>query len=193
MATLTLTAELEPVEGGQIQARLVELPAVITFAPTREAAIDALVDALQEYCSPRRPPRHLVAKASRCASRSRDAQASDTRSPCPPRRSASGRAPPCPPAPWRERVTHVEPAARAGSVAVSAPCGVAICRRRHVADRARRRRTSALGRRLSASFRVAGTLSASVRPVSRGRADAMSCRDAVDGRASRDAADSPMW
>jgi predicted RNase H-like HicB family nuclease len=49
MATLTLTAALETVEGGLIQARLVELPGVITVAATPDEAIDALVDALHEY------------------------------------------------------------------------------------------------------------------------------------------------
>ena len=46
--TLTLHADLTLVEAGWTQAQLVELPAVITAAPTREAAIDALVDATQE-------------------------------------------------------------------------------------------------------------------------------------------------
>src|SRR3954451_2974319 len=42
---LTRHVRLTPAEGGNSQARLVELPAVITFAATP----DALVDAAQEY------------------------------------------------------------------------------------------------------------------------------------------------
>lgn len=46
---LSLTAVYEPVEGGWTQARIVELPAVITAAPTQEEAKEALLDALREY------------------------------------------------------------------------------------------------------------------------------------------------
>jgi predicted RNase H-like HicB family nuclease len=50
MATrLSFTAIYEPVEDGWTQARIVELPAVISAAPTREEAKEALVDALREY------------------------------------------------------------------------------------------------------------------------------------------------
>ena len=47
--TLSLTVVYETVESGWIQARIAELPAVITAAPTAEAAADQLVDALREY------------------------------------------------------------------------------------------------------------------------------------------------
>jgi len=46
---LTLTAIYEQVEEGWVQARLAELPAVITAAPTLEEAKDWLGDALSEY------------------------------------------------------------------------------------------------------------------------------------------------
>jgi predicted RNase H-like HicB family nuclease len=49
MAMLTLTAELEPTDGGLIGARLVELPGVITVGRSRRHALEQLVDALQEY------------------------------------------------------------------------------------------------------------------------------------------------
>jgi predicted RNase H-like HicB family nuclease len=50
MATrLMLTAVYEPVEEGWTQARIQELPAVITAAPTLDEAKKLLVDALQEY------------------------------------------------------------------------------------------------------------------------------------------------
>jgi predicted RNase H-like HicB family nuclease len=48
-APLTLTALYEPVEGGWVQARVRELPAVITAAPTRAEARDMLEDAVREY------------------------------------------------------------------------------------------------------------------------------------------------
>ena len=46
---LTFTAIYEPVEDGWIQARIQELPAVITAAPNLEAAKELLVDAVREY------------------------------------------------------------------------------------------------------------------------------------------------
>ena len=46
---LSLTAIYEPVGEGWIQARLAELPAVITAAPSRAEAKEALADALREY------------------------------------------------------------------------------------------------------------------------------------------------
>jgi predicted RNase H-like HicB family nuclease len=50
MATkLKLTAVYEPVEDGWIQGRLVELPGVITAAPTLAEAKEMLRDALAEY------------------------------------------------------------------------------------------------------------------------------------------------
>jgi predicted RNase H-like HicB family nuclease len=46
---LQLTALYEPVEEGWIQARVRELPAVITTAPTRDEARELLEDAIREY------------------------------------------------------------------------------------------------------------------------------------------------
>lgn len=47
--SLTLTAIFEPVEGGWVQARLRELPEVITAAPSHDEAREMLADALREY------------------------------------------------------------------------------------------------------------------------------------------------
>lgn len=44
-----LTAVFQVVEDGWVQARIRELPGVITVAPTREEAEELLVDALREY------------------------------------------------------------------------------------------------------------------------------------------------
>ena len=44
-----LTAIYEPVENGWTQARIQEIPGVITAAPTREEAKEMLLDALREY------------------------------------------------------------------------------------------------------------------------------------------------
>lgn len=49
MASVAFTAVYEDVENGWVQARLVEIPAVVTAAPTRPAATEALLDALAEY------------------------------------------------------------------------------------------------------------------------------------------------
>ena len=50
MATpMTLTASYEPVEGGWVQARVRELPSVITAAATRSEARAMLEDAVREY------------------------------------------------------------------------------------------------------------------------------------------------
>jgi hypothetical protein len=46
---LSFTAVYEQVEHGWTQARIEELPAVITAAPTYEQAKEQLVDALREY------------------------------------------------------------------------------------------------------------------------------------------------
>lgn len=46
---LRLTPVYEDVDGGWTQARLVELPGVITAAPTRQEARGMLVDALREF------------------------------------------------------------------------------------------------------------------------------------------------
>jgi len=46
---LRLTPVYEDVDGGWTQARLVELPGVITAAPTRDQAEAMLLDALREF------------------------------------------------------------------------------------------------------------------------------------------------
>jgi len=46
---LQLTPVYESVEGGWAQARLVELPGVITAAPSRDQAQGMLLDALREF------------------------------------------------------------------------------------------------------------------------------------------------
>jgi predicted RNase H-like HicB family nuclease len=46
---LNLTAVFEPVENGWVQARVPELPGVITAAPTHEEARELLLDAVREY------------------------------------------------------------------------------------------------------------------------------------------------
>lgn len=63
MATLSLTAVFEPVEGGWTQASLLDVPGVITCAPTRARARELLVDALEQFLrshavgEPAEPPR----------------------------------------------------------------------------------------------------------------------------------------
>jgi hypothetical protein len=52
---LQLTPVYEQVEGGWTQARLLELPGVITAAPTRQAAQESLMDALREFLLSFRP------------------------------------------------------------------------------------------------------------------------------------------
>jgi predicted RNase H-like HicB family nuclease len=46
---IEITIAYEPVENGWIQARIVELPAVITAGKTREEAKALVLDALREY------------------------------------------------------------------------------------------------------------------------------------------------
>ena len=46
---MSLTGIYEPVENGWTQARIEEIPAVITVAPTLHQAKEMLVDALREY------------------------------------------------------------------------------------------------------------------------------------------------
>ena len=46
---ISLTAVYEPVENGWTQARIEELPAVITAGPTLKEAKELLLDALREY------------------------------------------------------------------------------------------------------------------------------------------------
>ena len=48
-ARIALAAVYEPVERGWVQARLAELPAVITAGPTLDAARELLADALRDY------------------------------------------------------------------------------------------------------------------------------------------------
>jgi len=47
--SLSLTAIYEPVEEGWVQARLQEIPGVITAAPTADKAREMLLDALREF------------------------------------------------------------------------------------------------------------------------------------------------
>lgn len=53
---LALTAVYEPVEEGWVQARIRELPGVITAAPTMAAATEMLEDALREYIAAQMQP-----------------------------------------------------------------------------------------------------------------------------------------
>lgn len=53
---LSLTAIYEPVEDGWTQARIQELPAVITAAPSLDEAKELLLDALREYLLSLRGP-----------------------------------------------------------------------------------------------------------------------------------------
>jgi predicted RNase H-like HicB family nuclease len=46
---IQLSIIYEPVEAGWTQARIAELPGVITAAPTRAEAKDMVLDALREY------------------------------------------------------------------------------------------------------------------------------------------------
>jgi predicted RNase H-like HicB family nuclease len=48
-AEVAFTAVYETVENGWVQARLVEIPGVITVAPTRDEATEMLLDAFAEY------------------------------------------------------------------------------------------------------------------------------------------------
>jgi predicted RNase H-like HicB family nuclease len=48
-SSIQLSVIYEPVENGWIQARIEELPAVITAAPSREEARAQVIDALREY------------------------------------------------------------------------------------------------------------------------------------------------
>ena len=46
---LHLTAVFEPVENGWVQARVPEIPGVITAAPTHDEARELLLDAVREF------------------------------------------------------------------------------------------------------------------------------------------------
>ncbi len=48
-SSIQLSVIFEPVENGWVQARIEELPAVVTAAPTRPEARALIVDALREY------------------------------------------------------------------------------------------------------------------------------------------------
>jgi predicted RNase H-like HicB family nuclease len=48
-AEVAFTAVYETVENGWVQARLAEIPGVITVAPTRDEATAMLLDAFAEY------------------------------------------------------------------------------------------------------------------------------------------------
>jgi hypothetical protein len=48
-SSIPLSIVYEPVEHGWVQARIAELPAVITAAPTRTEAKAMVLDALREY------------------------------------------------------------------------------------------------------------------------------------------------
>jgi predicted RNase H-like HicB family nuclease len=48
-ATIAFTAVHDDVENGWVQARLAEIPGVLTAAPTKAEATELLVDALAEY------------------------------------------------------------------------------------------------------------------------------------------------
>ena len=49
MPPIQLSIAYEPVEDGWVQARIEELPAVITAAPTRDEARELVLDALRQY------------------------------------------------------------------------------------------------------------------------------------------------
>ena len=49
MSSIPLSILYETVEDGWVQARIEELPAVITAAPTRPEAREQVLDALREY------------------------------------------------------------------------------------------------------------------------------------------------
>ncbi len=49
MEPLVLTVICEPVDGGWVQARIEELPAVITAGATEDQAMELVADALREY------------------------------------------------------------------------------------------------------------------------------------------------
>ena len=48
-SSIQLSVIFEPVENGWVQARIEELPGVITAAPTRDEARAQFIDALREY------------------------------------------------------------------------------------------------------------------------------------------------
>ena len=48
-SSIELSVIFEPVENGWVQARIEELPGVITAAPTRDEARSQVIDALREY------------------------------------------------------------------------------------------------------------------------------------------------
>lgn len=66
---LTYTAVFEQVENGWTQARIAELPGVITAAPTPGEARSLLVDALREYLVALQQPDATDGRGSRGAVR----------------------------------------------------------------------------------------------------------------------------
>jgi predicted RNase H-like HicB family nuclease len=60
MAELSLSAVIEPVDHDWFQARLVEVPGLITRARTREQARADLVDALQRFLCAHTPGEALA-------------------------------------------------------------------------------------------------------------------------------------
>lgn len=48
-AEAVFTAVYEDVENGWVQARIAEIPGVVTAAPTRDEATEMLLDAFAEY------------------------------------------------------------------------------------------------------------------------------------------------
>ncbi|MBA2450146.1 MAG: hypothetical protein H0V51_19190 [Chloroflexi bacterium] len=56
---ISLTAVYEPVENGWTQARIIELPGVITAAATGDEARELLLDALREYLLSLREPENI--------------------------------------------------------------------------------------------------------------------------------------
>jgi predicted RNase H-like HicB family nuclease len=63
---VSLTAIYEPVEGGWTQARIEEIPGVITAAPTLDKAKILLLDALREYLLALRPETVVIASEQAC-------------------------------------------------------------------------------------------------------------------------------
>ena len=55
-SSIQLSVIYEPVENGWIQARIEELPGVITAAPSRDEARIQVIDALREYLLALRDP-----------------------------------------------------------------------------------------------------------------------------------------
>jgi predicted RNase H-like HicB family nuclease len=61
---LSYTAVYEEVEGGWTQARIAEVPGVITAGPTRDEAKSLLQDALREYLASFMEPNNSLTTAA---------------------------------------------------------------------------------------------------------------------------------